>query len=69
MDATLAANVLNPDPFDLDDAAAIFVGLFSSLFEPGRGIVPGPRYEGMEGVFEVGEGVIGASRLQVFPVS
>ena len=43
-----------------------FGWLFSSLAEPGRGIVPGPRDEGVEEVFEVGEGVFGAAPLQVF---
>ena len=60
------ADCLNCDSFDLDDFWDCFFVIVSSLAEPGSGIVPGPGDEGVEEVFAVGEGVVGAAPLQVF---
>ena len=62
----LSGRCLNCDSFDLDDFFDCFFVIVSSLAEPGRGIVPGPREEGVEEVFAVGERVVGAAPLQVF---
>ena len=58
---------LNCDSFDLVMISwDCFFGIVSSLAEPGSGIVSGPGDEGVEEVFAVGEGVVGAAPLQVF---
>ena len=62
----LSGVVLNCDSSDLDDFRDCFIVIVSSLAEPGRGIVPGPGDEGVEEVFAVGEGAVGAAPLQVF---